>query len=421
MLCEHDKCTGCGACAAVCPVGAISLREDENGFRAPVVCRQTCIDCGRCTASCPVLNPPVQKGRIDPTAWAFRLKDEKTLHRSASGGAFAMLAREIFQRKGTVWGAVWNQEHDVVYACAETEEQLTPLHGSKYVQSDASGAYAEIKKQLREGRTVLFTGVPCQVAGLYGFLGTCDHPNLYTAEIVCHGGGSPRMLRDHITNIGEQQNSPVVRIDHTSKCRPWSILIQKTICMGLQNGEQIVRDSSEDAYLSLFLNGVVYRDSCYTCPFASLPRIADITLGDFFGFGVPVRHRFKTQGGISQIVVNTGRGQALFDEACAKYGMRQQCRMEECMIFNHNLWRPSPRHALRDEVFDTYRKEGFKAVEQKYYQAASNRNNRWGRKVIKKILGPEGTALGMYLTYRAQGLGRQIRVVLAQVNKGEGK
>lgn len=417
MLCDSNKCTGCGACVAACPVQAISLQEDENGFQAPSICQDKCINCGRCTTSCPILNPPIQKGRISPTAWAFRIEDEQTLLSSASGGAFSMLAREIFRQGGTVWGAVWNENHDVLYACAENEQQLSPMRGSKYVQSNASMAYAQVKRQLQAGRTVLFAGVPCQIAGLYSFLGKTAYQNLYTAEIVCHGGGSPRMLREDLKEIEKRENSRIVRIDQTSKCRSWSILIQRTICVELENGKKVILDSSEDPYLSLFLNGALYRECCYACPFATIPRVADITIGDFFGFGIAAHHRFKTQGGISQIIVNTLKGQALFDTAYSSSGTRQKCCMEECLIFNHNLWRPTPRPAYRDEIFQTYRKEGFKVIAQNYYDTAWNRNKRRGRRVIKKILGPKGTAFGMYLTYRMCGLEKKVREILTQVDE----
>lgn len=412
MLCESNRCTGCGACAAICLKDAIAMTMTDEGFYAPEIDETKCVSCGLCSRTCPILKDSAPLRLDAPVAWVAKLRDEAALGKSASGGLFTALARESLHQGGMVFGTIWDEELVARVSVAETEKELAPMRGSKYVQSASQDCYPQVKAALEAGREVLFTGVPCQVAGLYGYLGGKDYPNLITVDIVCHGAGSPGMLRDALKLQGERHGTGVAALDHTDKSRGWSILIQRTIRTAYRDGSESYHDSSEDPYLSLFLNGYIYREGCYQCPGAALPRKADLTLGDFFGFGVAKSHHFDTTGGISQVLINSAKGKELFDAIIQSRAIdAQPCALDECLIFNHNLWKPSPRPAIRDEIMTCYAQKGFETMVQRYYTSPRLARNRRIRRVIKGALGQRGTALGMLIAYRRR-YGQRIKQVI---------
>ena len=415
-LCDKNKCTGCGACFAACSLKAINMCMTENGFLYPEIDETLCVECGKCVVACPGLNTISAKS-VMPTAWVAKITDKKILWESASGGMFTALAEDIIKNGGVVFGVVWDEDNNAVYSSVRTEEELLPMRGSKYVQSFSADIYPEVKKALDENKQVLFTGVPCQIAGLYGYLGNKDYDSLYTVDIVCHGGGSPGMFKDYLKWKENAFEKKIARINHTDKGRDkWSVLIQKTIRIECDGGEVFYADSSEDAYLSLFLNGYIYREVCYSCNFASMPRVADITLGDFFGFGTLKYHNFDVSGGVSQVIVNTEKGKNLFDRINKSGRIKaEQVTMYECMIYNHNLWKPSPKSAVYNEIMYEYSKHGFSAIAEKYYASPQQIKNRKTRALIKKILGDRLTALGMGTVYKIKGTDKKIHEVLKRM------
>lgn len=414
MLCEQNRCTGCGACAAKCTKGALQMRFGGEGFLEPAADETACIHCGLCERACPVLNKrdvPEKK----PRAYVFKNSNTEVLEQSASGGAFSVLAAEVLQDGGVVFGAAWQENHTVKHGCAGQEAELAAFRGSKYVQSDATEAYPQVKAALEDGKSVLFTGVPCQIAGLYGYLGR-DYPELYTADLVCHGGGSPKMLCEHLENLEQAKGAKIEQISHTYKTdRKFHMLIPRTVHLSFSDGTEECFDSTQDSYLNLFLNGFTYRKVCYSCPFARLPRVADLTLADFFGFGSYQRRSFDTTGGISQVLVNTEKGRVLFDRIRSGKAVWEPVRLWDCLIFNHNLWKPTEERPERDELYRVYKREGFGAVRERYYRAPQNSGNRRLRAAVKKMLGPRGTALGM-LTVFSLIYGRRIREILRQLD-----
>ncbi len=418
MLCSSDKCTGCGACAASCSVNAIQMVADKYGFYVPEIDEAVCVKCGKCSKACPILSDLPRKG-ICPQAWVSKLSDAAILRVSASGGMFTALANEIIKNDGTVFAAVWNDEKEVIYASAHNFEDLAPMRGSKYVQSFSADIFPRVKEVLQSGKEVLFVGVPCQVAGLYGYLGSKKYESLYTAEVVCHGGGSPKMLQDSIALREKKLGQKIVSINQTDKSqKPWSILIQKTVCIELADMNKIYCDSSEDEYLSLFLNGYTYREACYQCKFATMPRVADITLGDFFGFGTLRKRKIDTIGGVSQVIVNTDKGKALFERVNRSDSVvATKCSLYECMIYNHNLWKPSSKPVLHSELMEEYSTNGFASLADKYYNSKNQVKNRRLRQLLKRILGERFTALGMYFVYRLKKYDKRIKKILEQMEK----
>lgn len=404
MLCEKERCVGCGACAAVCSTSSISMDMDDNGFYSPTIDNTLCVQCGRCSQVCPVLHELPALERIAPKAYAAKTTDPHILEQSASGGGFTLLAHEIFRRNGEVWGAVWKNGCEAVYACARNEEELAPIRGSKYVQSSMGDAYGKIKESLQAGRTVLFSGVPCQVSALYAYLGNEAYPNLYTAEIVCHGGGSPQMFQEYLHLVERDKKSKLTSLCQTDKTNPkypWNLMIPRITRMDFSDGSIIWKDTHQEPYLFLFLEGLLYRKGCYQCKFAGFPRHADITLGDIFGYGVLGKHGTDPTGGISLVLINTRKGESLFEHVRKQAAeiILEPYALEECMVYNHNLWRPSREPADRDALFALWRKEGFESVIEHYYNSKKYKTNRLIRKTIKKMIGKRATALGMGILY----------------------
>ncbi len=413
MLCEREKCTGCGACAAKCGSGAIRMVMDADGFLAPKVDSALCINCGTCTRTCPVLNQNTLTRGV-PKAFVFKYEVPSVLSKSASGAAFSAFAMEIIRRGGAVFGAEWMPDHSVRHGMAENVEDLGRFRGSKYVQSDATGVYPQVKKVLEEGRPVLFTGCACQVAGLYGYLGR-DWPELYTADLVCHGGGSPGMLAEYMAGVEKEHGAKIVDICHTYKpSEDFDPMIGRTLRIKFSDGSTDIHDSKHDSYLHLFLSEVAYRKGCYSCPFSRLPRVADLTIGDFFGFGVLKRRKFDTHGGVSAVLVNCEHGEALMDRVIsAGSTAAESVNLWDCVIYNHNIWKPSREPQIRDELFETYHNGGFDAVQKKYYGAEGGRIQRM-KNVIRRVLGERGTVLGMRVVYEIK-YGKRIREILAHL------
>lgn len=229
-----SHCCGCGACAAGCPKGAITMSEGKDGFVLPVIDSDLCIGCGACTRACG-LNRGIGSNSAGPFFAAVGRGD---VSESASGGVFGAVARELISSGGVAYGASYEREGNtlrVLHSRAASVDELSPLLNSKYVQSDAGVCFADVKADLREGRQVLFCGTPCQVAGLRGFLGR-DYQNLTTIDLVCHGVPSGRMFADCVEGYGKQLGSPVVDFRFRCKRKGWG---HSLLLLLLEDGREV--------------------------------------------------------------------------------------------------------------------------------------------------------------------------------------
>lgn len=417
MLCEPKNCTSCGACAAVCPVDAIRMRRNEQGFYFPEI-GDACIHCGKCERACPVLSPRARTDRIWPEAFVVKNKDHDVLMESASGGVFTLLARWIFRQGGCVYGAAWTEDFHIELIRAENEEQLAPMRGSKYVYSHGIQAYRDAAKQIRQGRTVLFTGVPCQIAALYGVLGKGKFPNLYTAEIACHGAGSEGVFDAYLADLQQQSGRRLTRLVHTSKKRPWTKLIQKYLEYDWADGTRTFRDYARDSYLSFFMASYCLNEACHHCPFASVPRQADLTMGDFMGYGVVHKRATPSKDGVSALWANTEKGRQLVQALQAEgKSLWEPCSLQECMMFNHALWKPSPRPGERDRFFAQFARMPYHQLAQQYFGGWRYRLVSRLKRVICRVFGAHLVACGMYWMHRRHQIPQQVEESLAVMRK----
>lgn len=299
-----DRCCGCGACAAACPVEAIELCRDAQGFYKPKVL-ESCISCGACLKACPVQEPPV--GQPARSFYACAAETERVLC-SSSGGVFSLLAEAVLAEGGVVFGCGWGEDHLPEHLQISSKEELPRLYGSKYAQSNMNGIYPMVKRQLQEGKRVLFSGTPCHVAGLRRFLKK-EYEKLITVDFICHGVPSSKVLEKHLSELEQKQGAKVETLTFRDKRKGWKEL---QLTVHFDNGSEYSSPAAKDPYYRAFLGNLSLNRICGECPFNTLPRSADITLGDFWKIE---RHHqgFADNAGVSCVVVSTEKGEALFD------------------------------------------------------------------------------------------------------------
>lgn len=299
-----DRCCGCGACAAACPVGAIAFTVDANGFYKPQV-KDHCIQCGACLKACPVEAPP--EGEAPRGFYACAGSPERVMI-SSSGGVFSLLAEAVLDRGGCVFGCGWDADHLPRHMRIESREELKRLYGSKYAQSNMEGIYPQVKQQLKAGKKVLFSGSPCQVAGLRRFLKKNDE-NLIAVDFICHGVPSAGVLKKHLSELEKKQGAKVKDLTFRDKSKGWKEL---QLTVRFEDGSEYSRPAAADPYYRAFLGNLSLNKICGECPFNSLPRSADITLGDFWR--VEKHHPgFEDNAGVSCVVISSEKGEGLFE------------------------------------------------------------------------------------------------------------
>lgn len=284
------------------------MEEDYEGFKQPLIDLSVCIKCGQCESVCPVLHP--NESREPLAVYTAKALDNNIRMKSSSGGLFTIIAEEILQKKGVVYGAGWDYEDmRVVHKSVEERENLEELRGSKYVQSDMSDIFVSVKSMLETKRLVLFSGCPCQVAGLKRFLAT-DYTNLCCIDFICHAISSPKAFDLYKKNQEQIHKSQLSSVFFRNKENGWR---QSSIALSFDNGLRYREVAAKDAYLLGFLSELLNRRSCHDCKFRKLRSGADITLGDFWG----VEHEFPKlddDKGISLLMLNTEKGLNLFSE-----------------------------------------------------------------------------------------------------------
>ena len=297
---NKKNCFGCGACAAACPTGAISMEPDEEGFLYPRVTAARCTECGRCAAVCPA---KAQLSRGEGRFFAVRCKEEQVLRHSTSGGAFTLLAQEIMEQDGLVCGAVFNEDFSVRHILSR---DIAPMRKSKYVQSDLSGCYAAIREALEQGRTVLFTGTPCQCNALRQFFPERPERLLF-ASLVCRGVQSPGLWRDYTAWLG--RGGPLLAYDFRDKRHGNDgHAVAYTV-----DGTETVVSMAEDRLSRLYNLCLTYRPSCYACPYARADNDFDFTLGDLWGVERACP-QFADGRGTSLVIARGQRAEALLSK-----------------------------------------------------------------------------------------------------------
>ena len=336
---KGEKCTGCGACIAACPKDALLLScNDADWHLHPKIDRNKCIECAKCVKICPAQSDKVQEDFV-PFGYAAVAEDGVRLH-SASGGIFYLLAKWFLSKKGYVAGAAYGDGMSVKHVVVSDMAGLEAIRGSKYVQSDASGVYREVKCLLDKGKRLLFSGTPCQVAGLKNYLG-CDYPKLVCVDILCHGVPSPRVFEKYLNDNFDikQVKNVIFRNKLHRNGHPGSLTVV------LDDGREFYSEYFDNSYYDAFLGNLSERESCSDCKYCEFPRVGDISLGDFWG-AKTVDTRIDYDRGCSVVIVNSEKGQKYFAKVKGDFKTAEQYPIETLMSWNRNK-RTLPLHQNR--------------------------------------------------------------------------
>lgn len=351
---DKKECCGCSACASICPKHCITMTEDHEGFLYPNVDENTCISCGLCEKACNELHPYDTREPLQVLA-AIN-KNEEVRLKSSSGGIFYILAEKTIREGGVVFGARFDEKWQVVIDYAEDMKDVEAFMGSKYVQARIDKAYIDAKRFLSEGRQVLFSGTPCQVAGLHKFLRK-PYINLLSVDFVCHGTPSPKVWRMYLDEVVKKSQS-VSNVEFRNKDKGW-----KKFCFKLKYNEDdktlsLLSPYPENHYMKAFLKDIILRPSCYACKAKGCSSQSDITIADFWGIET-VFPEMDDDKGTGLVFVNTESGKAALDVTQMKV---LETTYERIKPLNPACFRSSKQHSKREEFFKRLEKEDLIAL-----------------------------------------------------------
>jgi len=336
-----DMCTGCGACANICPVNAIDMAYDEEGFYCPVVDVNLCIGCLKCERHCHVLSLERKDGSLSFAPYMCWAKDEDLRYKSTSGGVFSLLADAILVKGGVVFGARYNFEKERLEHNHTDNFDLSEFRKSKYAESTTLNTFTEVKAFLSSGRYVLYCGTPCQIVGLKTFLTGTNVSKLVLVDFICHGVPSCKHFFDYIKHLERKFSDKVKSFDFRpkEKMSGWRVA---NVHINMQKGRVLDVLHYEDLYARPFQENLLLRKSCYKCSITQLHE-ADLTLGDFWGI-----RRYKPEidddCGISLVVVNSAKGEKAF-------GAIEESKMEsEKLPVSAVTYAYKPREEMRYDL-----------------------------------------------------------------------
>ena len=355
-------CCGCASCVQVCPKQCISFNEDKQGFRYPKVNKSICIECGSCERVCPMLKP--HESVLPKSVYAAKNKDIEVRIASSSGGIFTILAEKIISEGGVVFGAKFDEHWEVVHDYAETIVDLAAFRGSKYLQSRIEDNYQKAKSFLVKGRKVLFSGTPCQIAGLKSYLQK-DYDNLVCVDFVCHGVPSPKVWRRYLKEVAlksdknsvsrmfiSKTDTLVKSVTFRDKATGWknysfTVSLSETSGEGEQTTVSQSAIFSENAFMKAFLKNIILRPSCYACRFREGRSGSDITLGDFWGID-KLRPEVDDDLGVGLIMINSDKGSSICSLISAD---SIEMTYDEARKHNPSIYSSSKMHPMRPYFF----------------------------------------------------------------------
>lgn len=391
----NDSCTGCCACLNICPKGAISMTEDEYGFVFPSIDEEKCVNCGLCDKVCDRIDALNKSYPLK--AYAVSSKNTELSQKSSSGGMFAELAKFVLSKNGVVFGCAMERVEDgfdVKHIYIEDENDLYKLQGSKYVQSRIGNTIKEAKEFLDQGRFVLYSGTPCQIAGLKAYLKQ-DYENLLTVDLSCTGTPSLEIFNSFIKFLEKNFKQKIIKFEFRNKERMgWSC---GNALITFENGKQKILYNNVTSYLYLFINKKLQNKNCQECKYTGVKRISDITVADAWGVEkeyTDVKNKFNINNGISLVIVNTNKAEKIIKQLSENNIIIERVDVNRLRKYNN------PLTTSQNNIFDnTYLAEykilGYEGIEnlykQKlgkkyYYHILKNHTPRFIKNIIKLLL-----------------------------------
>lgn len=370
-----EQCTGCAACAFVCPRNCITMQPDLKGFLCPSIDSRTCIKCGACERVCPCISP-ISKYSLPNKVYAARSRKEDKRLNSSSGGIATVLAETYIQNGGIVYGAAFDANLNVKHVRVTDSEGVKKIQGSKYVQSDVQQIYPEIKQDLKTGNNVLVFGTPCQIAAIKSIFGNQD--KLLLCDLVCHSAPSPKLFDEHIWSI-EADGKKVIDYRFRDKAFGWSYNLNRIL---YQDGSEELHSYWNQCYKRLFLLGLTARESCYSCPYADCRRVGDITLGDYWGIE-KVTDQFSDDQGVNVVLINTEKALLVFESFLRQKTEYTETALEDAL--QKHLIMPCEKSPQVDAFWECYQKTSYRTAAERFaggyhYLTARNRLKDFLRK-----------------------------------------
>lgn len=326
-LADPSICTGCGACVSVCPKACIQMMQDKEGFLQPQIDIIACIECHKCEKTCPIINPKPISTEFKTQAYSAINKNENIRMQSSSGGAFYALAKWIIEQDGVVFGARWDENWEVMHDYAEDLDGVRAFMRSKYVQSKVGVTYEQAKKFLQQDRWVLYSGTPCQLAGLNAFLGG-DYPKLLQVDLICHGVPSPKVWRSYLECYLKDEK--IIDINMRDKTNGW---MSEMFTLKTSSATQSV-GLINNPYYKGFGHSVYLRLSCYNCHFRTFHRNSDITLADYWGVD-EFNPKMYDNKGTSIILIHSNKGYTIINLLAEKFILCSE-KKEDILYYNRS-------------------------------------------------------------------------------------
>ena len=389
------ECTGCGACVSICPRKAITMQPDEEGFLYPAVNGDLCVECDLCEKRC-----PAGKVLADQKLHAYGMqhKDEQIRRQSSSGGVFTALARGIFAKGGVVFGAVFDEALRVEHIGAFDETELAPMRGSKYVQSDAADAMDNAASLLERGIPVLFSGMPCQIAGLKARVGKKYDEQLLTVDFICHGVPSPGVFASYLGELEKTHGKRVTAYTFRDKRRGWKDF---SAVATFEDGTEHIGQQTSEPFLYGFLQNLYLRPACTQCTaLRGGHHVSDITIADLWGAEMVCADK-DDDSGLSLVFVNTQKGRKAMEAAGAQLVSFPVQDVQRLLRVNPSIEHAAKAHRKRDAFFAAYAKRGFE-----------------GKRVMKLLSGPSlPESIAARIAHLPKGLKRRAGVLHAKLKK----
>lgn len=329
---------------------------DNYGFLYPHINDEVCVNCGMCEKKCPVLSKTEQKPHINTNCYAIKTNEETIRKQSSSGGIFSVIAEKILKNNGIVFGAAFDESFVVKHIGISSINDLDLLRRSKYVQSNLNNSFSVVKQHLDDGKTVLFTGTPCQIEGLLSYLRK-PYDNLITMDFVCHGVPAPNVWEYYKAYIQRQYKSPITDINFRDKSLGWK---NYSVRFALENGSVYCNSFKNDPYMKAFLANMDLREACYDCKFKSTKHKSDITVADYWGID-KIKPELDDDKGLSLLLVNTEKGNTLLENVKNKLTLTKT-DIEEAFPYNPCIIKPVYVHNFRQYFLCSYNKYDFEKI-----------------------------------------------------------